>query len=1069
MLQKQDIYIYSYAWDELVEDETCIRAYGLNEKDENVCIKIKGFTPYCYIELPIVNSITWNESTSQILGNKLDELLPNKIVKKCLMKRRRLYNAHLNDKYQHILFPYLFCCFNSKNDMKSLSIKLRRPIVISGIGTYKYTLQEYDIDPILQLTSCKNIPTAGWCTIAYKNELSSGEEGGEPITLCDHEYTVKYNNIKRIKKDKIPNFKYMAFDIETYSSLYPKFPDPEIPKDKVFNISCVLTRDFTNLTIYILSLFNPQLKYITNNKVEGENIIIKTYKTEAELLIGFVDLIKEENPNVIASYNGFGFDIPFLLKRAEITFIYDIYIKQGFHKYNDGLIRNIEWSSSAYKHQQFRFLESEGRVFIDLLPIIRRDYNLSNYDLGTVSSHFLGTTKEDLKPAGLMKCYKLAEKGGETGIKAISIVSKYCIKDSVLVIKLMNTLSIWSGLTSMADICNIQILSIFTQGQQIRSFSQFYKYCFENDIIIEKGKYQAKDTDRYIGANVLDPIPGLYENVVSFDFSALYPSVMIAYNIDYTTLVLDPKVSDEKCNMMIWEDHIQCEHDPKLIRKQELDVIIKKIKDEITELRKNRDKSPTKLKKNFAVKIKELDLKLKPYREERTAIMKNKPKYTLCEKRNFRFLKESLGVVPSILQDLLKTRKDIKNEIKNYEKKLKSETDLDTCNKLRMFINVLDKRQNACKISANSVYGMLGTRHGYLPFMPGAMCTTYKGRENIKLVYKVLKEDYKAELIYSDTDSAYVRFSHIQGIKELWDYCFYVAAEISKLFPRPITLEFEKKIYNKYLITTKKRYMYISCEEDGIIKKKLDKEGKETSDYEIGKKGVLLARRDNSQFIRYIYEEFVRKVFSGEPFDDILYFIILELNKLCFSYFQPSMFIIIKSVGNTNEMQLTSEYDEEKGKTVYKIGDYKIKKLLPTDKEERIKQLEKLDAEDEQEFYLHQLPAQVQLAEKMKKRGTLVKAGSRLEYIITNQGTHDSKQYVKIENYEYFTEHKDVLKIDYLYYLKLLVKPLDELINIISVKNKNFTQTQYNFRYKIRNKLLQELKNKFKPKITIKK
>jgi len=45
---------------------------------------------------------------------------------------------------------------------------------------------------------------------------------------------------------------------------------------------------------------------------------------------------------------------------------------------------------------------------------------------------------------------------------------------------------------------------------------------------------------------------------------------------------------------------------------------------------------------------------------------------------------------------------------------------------------VLDKRQLAYKVSANSAYGAMGVQRGYLPFLPGAMSTTAMDRQSIQ-------------------------------------------------------------------------------------------------------------------------------------------------------------------------------------------------------------------------------------------------------------------------------------------------------------------------------------------------
>ena len=95
-----------------------------------------------------------------------------------------------------------------------------------------------------------------------------------------------------------------------------------------------------------------------------------------------------------------------------------------------------------------------------------------------------------------------------------------------------------------------------------------------------------------------------------------------------------------------------------------------------------------------------------------------------------------------------------------------------------------------------------------------------------------------------------------------------VAASVSNLFPPPMKLEFEEAIYWRFFILSKKRYMAISCGRDGILSDNIEK------------KGVLLARRDNSKFVRDLYEQIIMKIFDKEGQDNTLYFIINYLNDL---------------------------------------------------------------------------------------------------------------------------------------------------------------------------------------------
>jgi DNA polymerase elongation subunit (family B) len=269
--------------------------------------------------------------------------------------------------------------------------------------------------------------------------------------------------------------------------------------------------------------------------------------------------------------------------------------------------------------------------------------------------------------------------------------------------------------------------------------------------------------------------------------------------------------------------------------------------------------------------------------------------------------------------------------------------------------------------------------------------------------------------------------------------------------------------------------MYKACGQDGIVSNK------------IGRRGVLLNRRDSSVFVRNLYEKVVTKIMDKEDRDEILYFILQEINRLCSNCVQFKDFVVTKSVGNTNNLiesddncridgeSILEPYIDEKGKEKIKIGDY-IAPKLPKDPKEREKQFKLKDARTIKEYYERCLPAQVQLSEKMKRRGQLVQTGSRLEFLVTDIENHTAKQYEKLESMEYFLEHSSVLTVDFFYYIKIAINSMDEILNIAFSKNdgryskpfkKDFIKEQYIFRYKKRRAVIEQIKNLFKPKINL--
>ena len=136
---------FPYYWhiDDKEEEITIIRIYGLDKNNKNVCVIVNNFTPYVYLELPEPYS-QWNESTAQQLGNKLDTLLGDKRpTTKSFIMKHRLYYAHIDEKTRkRKKFPYLFCSFSNKNDIKQLGYKIRRSINVNGLGYIKLKMHE---------------------------------------------------------------------------------------------------------------------------------------------------------------------------------------------------------------------------------------------------------------------------------------------------------------------------------------------------------------------------------------------------------------------------------------------------------------------------------------------------------------------------------------------------------------------------------------------------------------------------------------------------------------------------------------------------------------------------------------------------------------------------------------------------------------------------------------------------------------------------------------------------------------------------------------------------------------
>ncbi|ASZ85022.1 042L [Cherax quadricarinatus iridovirus] len=1001
-----EMFAYDWVLDESPE-ETLIRIYGITEDNKNICLRVEDFLPYAYIHLPDSIEGCSSELITTTVMNALKYDLTNSPLNIQLVKKYHLYNTEnkksSEDVTQNKKSKFLFVNFKSKKHISEMTwFFTRRGIKING-KTVNINVHEVQASPILQMVSLKDIPMSGWIDFSYKKPEPVPED--EKVTVCDEEYIIKWKRLQKSEKIDQVVPKCMAFDLEVNSTYMNQMPSDK-PGDAIFQISCIFTEKDKEKRNVLLTLEAKDMDLTQSELLEGTKVLV--YKTEKDLLWGFINLILDEKPNVITGYNIFGFDIEYTIKRMQRFFLLDEFKLIGFNRTSPSMIREIRWSSSAYKNQEFKYIDWEGILLLDLLPIIKRDYKLDTYSLKNVTSKFLNNnTKDPVTAKDIFTAYRTREK--------MDIVGKYCIQDSDLCLELMKYMHSWVALSEMAKVCNVSMFTLYTKGQQIKIYSQVYKYCLNNNIVVNTNGYEAKMNERYRGAHVIEPIPGFYQNVVPLDFSSLYPSLIIAWNICYSTIVTDKSVPDKYCNVFEWEDHVGCEHDPKEIKIKQLSKKIDDISEELKVLRKKRDAikvstvGPGKNVKTEKAKIQEIiDEKVKsqkPYREERSELKKtnigeyeddegNKFSKAMCAKRYYRFIKPEIrkGVIPTIIQSLLDSRKRVKKLMKSAEGGQKI---------------VYDKEQLAYKVSANSMYGAMGVRKGFLPFMPGAMCVTYSGRTALENTSRLIQQHFKGKLVYGDTDSNYVTFPHLDNVTDIWNYALEVAEKVTnweengkRVFPRPINLEFENVVYNKFLILSKKRYMYQSADKDGNFTKK------------VGKKGVVLARRDNAQIVRKVYENVTMMIFDGKTKSEIRDYLEDSILKIYRNEFEYSDYVITKSVGDSK-----GEVDENN-----RMGDYKIK-ALPDDPEERKKVL---NGRSEKEYFISCCPAQVQLAEKMKRRGVPVDAGSRLEFVVTrNPGK--VKLSDKIEDYEYFLKFSHLLDIDAQYYVDAMINPLDQI------------------------------------------
>jgi len=126
-----------------------------------------------------------------------------------------------------------------------------------------------------------------------------------------------------------------------------------------------------------------------------DNVDVYACRTEVELLRKWHTVMGEEMPDIITGYNIFGFDIPYLFKRAEDEGILeDVFQLSRFVGHTSELkTKQVKGIGGMLVKQEY--VETPGMVQLDLMKIIQRDHNLDSYKLDNVAATFLrGKVKE---------------------------------------------------------------------------------------------------------------------------------------------------------------------------------------------------------------------------------------------------------------------------------------------------------------------------------------------------------------------------------------------------------------------------------------------------------------------------------------------------------------------------------------------------------------------------------------------------------------------------------------------------------------------------------------------------
>jgi DNA polymerase delta subunit 1 len=246
--------------------------------------------------------------------------------------------------------------------------------------------------------------------------------------------------------------------------------------------------------------------------------------------------LRELDPDIVTGWNIFGFDLEYLYTRAVVT-------GAGPDAHMWGRLRGVpnelvvkHLASNALGSNDLKMVPMLGRYVFDMFQDIKREHKLESYSLNNVSKEFLKDQKIDMPVKEMFARFK------EGDPVLLGEVADYCIKDTELPHRISEKLCLIQNLIEMAKATWVPLSYLSERGQQIKVFSQMARKARELGFMIPTMYSKATSDEKYQGATVLDAQTGAYYGpITALDFASLYPSIMRAHNLCYSSLVIDPR------------------------------------------------------------------------------------------------------------------------------------------------------------------------------------------------------------------------------------------------------------------------------------------------------------------------------------------------------------------------------------------------------------------------------------------------------------------------------------------------------------------------------------------------
>lgn len=255
---------------------------------------------------------------------------------------------------------------------------------------------------------------------------------------------------------------------------------------------------------------------------------IEVFCDEHDMATRLLDLVSEFDPDILSGYEVNSSSWGYLLERFRCAHSINLLPELSRCTYKSNGKLGDRW---GYTHTLA--IRVNGRHVLNLWRILRKEVNLTSYSLLNVSYHLLHQT--------LPKYTNLQLSQWVDGtFKSLLTVVKYYQKRILLALKIMYVQEIIVRNVEQSRIIGVDFDSNFYRGSQFKVESILLRIAKAENLLLNSPGKQDVHEMRAIECIplIMEPDSGFYKSPLAvLDFQSLYPSVMIAYNYCYTTLL----------------------------------------------------------------------------------------------------------------------------------------------------------------------------------------------------------------------------------------------------------------------------------------------------------------------------------------------------------------------------------------------------------------------------------------------------------------------------------------------------------------------------------------------------